>query len=40
MLLFFNSIIKILTGIIKNVVWSKNCDTAGVIVMMYSSSPC
>lgn len=39
MLLLFNFIIKILTGIIKNVVWSRNCDTAGVIVMMYSSTP-
>lgn len=40
MLLLFDFFIKILTGIIKNVVWSKNCDAAGVIVTMYSSTPC
>lgn len=27
-------LIKILTGVIKKVVWSKNCAASGVIVMM------
>lgn len=38
MLLLFNFLTKILTGAIKNVVWSKNCDTSGVIATMYSST--
>lgn len=36
--LLSNFITKLLTGVIKNVMWSKNCDTSGVIVMMYSST--
>lgn len=36
--LLFHFTIKVLKGVIKNVVWSKNCDTSGVIVMMYSST--
>lgn len=38
MLLLFNFLTKILTGVIKNVMWSKNCDTSGVIATMYSST--
>lgn len=38
MLLLFNFVIKILTGVIKNVVWSKSCATSGVIATMSSST--
>lgn len=38
MLLISNFIIKILPGVIQNVVWPKNCDTSGVIVTLYSSA--
>lgn len=36
--LLFNFIIKILTGVVENVVWPKNCGTFGVFAMTYWST--